>query len=405
MKKNHLNITDAIGTGEDRTARIDACLGSVCARNLRRKCVAVVGVGALGGPVLQHLAMLAIQEMILIDPGLVEEPNLGNQCFDAGHVGMTKVAARREQIARIHPSCTVCVYPVRLETLGWGILARADLVICCLDNLAGRIRLNEICSHLQLPWIDGATDGSGRLMFGRVASFGSHPDAPCFICSFDQRQLTEALSAERRGCRSWWNDPNPSPPTLSVSPECAVIAGLQCIEAIKRLTETISPSISTEMLVDLDSMRMQPVELQRNLRCLNSHKPFGELIPVDRSLSIGATLAWLQKESGMDSCIRLYKRIFISHVRCVACGGLVPVGLLDSAFTPDKALCSCGNTVTPNPHSQHDTITRENAEGFLERSWNDIGLADREIMSGCVGENEVHLIAVKKLVPEEKYHD
>ena len=107
---------------DERTARLDACLGEKTVRSFAEKKVAVIGLGALGGPMLNYLSMLGIRQFLLVDPGIVEPANLGNQSFDAVHVGMLKVEARTLQIKRVNPRAHVGVFAERLEMLGRGTL-------------------------------------------------------------------------------------------------------------------------------------------------------------------------------------------------------------------------------------------------------------------------------------------
>ncbi len=389
---------------EKRTARLEACLGADTVQSLTRRRVAVVGTGALGGPVLHNLAMLGIGEFLLVDPGVVEPVNLGNQGFDSAHVGLSKVQARMEQIKRVQPSAVVYIHPKRLETLGRGVLRGCDLVISCLDNLAARILLNEICIELQIPWIDGATDGSGKFMLGRVASFGAHPDAPCFICSFDREQLSKALASEHRGCPSWWDEPNPSRPTLSIPPECGVMAGLQCIEAIKRLRGNVGNPISTELLVDLDSMKMHQILPARNPNCLNHHETFGNLVSLSAGTSLGATLTMLKGDDGDDATIMLHGKSFIAHIRCSACGRQVPIGKIDLLLQSERTCCPCGNALAPNPFSRNESIDVRCCAPFLERTWEEIGLPANDIISGYTGKTETHFLVGRRSIAEENSH-
>ncbi len=376
----------------NRDIRVESILGKEPASQVRAGKVAVVGVGAVGGQILPHLAMLGVGKILLLDHGFVEPENLGNQGFDASHIGMLKVSARKAQIERINPACHVETFPKRLEEVGWGLFFGYDLVMCALDNLGGRILLNEICMRVQVPWVDGAVDGSGQRMFGRVGSYSSHPDAPCYICSFDRRQLAEAMAAERQGCPSWRKESTPSRPTLSVSPECAVIAGLQCVEAIKRLTGAVTSDFCTELVVDLDSCRMMPLTLRRNPHCLNFHKGFVNPQPLPRDISIGAVLDLLESDGTAKAQIRLHRRTFISRIHCMACGKEVQIGRIDVSWTKENGCCDCGSALMPTPHARVDTLDRENAAAFLSSTWEDIGLPVCEVVTGCCRETETHFV-------------
>ena len=68
-------------------ARLVGFLGGDRVRKLHRSRVAVIGAGLLGGQLLLHLAMLQIRTVV-VDPGLVEAANLGNQLFPVASLGV-----------------------------------------------------------------------------------------------------------------------------------------------------------------------------------------------------------------------------------------------------------------------------------------------------------------------------
>lgn len=75
---------------------------------LRGARVAVVGVGGVGSWAVEALARSGVATLVLIDLDQVAESNINRQIQALDDtLGMAKVDALRERIARIHPGCVV----------------------------------------------------------------------------------------------------------------------------------------------------------------------------------------------------------------------------------------------------------------------------------------------------------
>ncbi len=361
-------------------SRIEATLGAQAVSRLNQCAVAVIGLGALGGPVAQHAAMLGVGGLVLIDPDVVGPENLGNQIFGPADVGLSKAEARRDMIARLNPTVEVRVHPCRMEDLGLGMLRACDLAFVCTDSLASRVAANLLFSHqLGIPWVNAAVDGSGERMFAKVASFGGAPGAPCLACAYGDDVLNEHLESARGGCRTWWGlrEDEQTLPTLSASPEAAVAAGLQVLEGLRRLLGHVPGELSREILVDLDAGEMRKVALRRNARCAHTRLDDLTVLGAREAVTVGQTF-----RAGSATVLRLHGRRFISAVPCVGCGRETPVGRVDTAVRPETLRCAgCGRLLTPTPLSLHDVVTAETARSFLDRNWAEAGLPAGDVIA------------------------
>lgn len=367
-----------------RRRRLEAALGMGDVSRLSGRTVAVIGLGALGGPVVQHLAMLGIGRIILADPDTVGPENQGNQLVGPADVGLAKVEARRRMIARLNPGIRVTAYRRRLESLGLGVWRDCDLVFVCTDSLASRVAANRRFSQmLGIPWVNAATDGGGGRMFGKVGSFGGGAEAACYTCAHGEEALAPYLKGAKAGCPTWWGlrEGEQTLPTLSASPEAAVVAGLQVQQGLRRLLGADTPSASRELLIDLDDGSLRPVGLRKNRRCM--HDPLGALeVLGDRdSLTLGKTFEVAEQACGAPARLRLHGRRFITRIPCVACGRETPVGRVDSALQADTLRCACGRRLTPSPFSHEDALSRAAAAEFLDRTWPMAGLPADDVVS------------------------
>ena len=82
---------------------------------LSTKKVGIAGCGGLGSNCAVALARVGLGTIVIADFDIVNEGNLNRQYYFADQVGMKKVAALRDNIARINPAIKVICHNLRLE--------------------------------------------------------------------------------------------------------------------------------------------------------------------------------------------------------------------------------------------------------------------------------------------------
>jgi molybdopterin/thiamine biosynthesis adenylyltransferase len=132
--------------------------------------IAIVGLGTLGVRVAKQLP--AGTPLLLIDYDTVEEENLGTQ-YPAEALGLPKVEACRRLY---HHDASIIHKHIDVTTIG--VLAEAELVIDCTDNMLARYLINDYCAREGIPWIHSAMSDTA----GTVAAFV--PGGPCFACVY-----------------------------------------------------------------------------------------------------------------------------------------------------------------------------------------------------------------------------
>ena len=138
---------------------------------LRRSSVMVVGVGGLGSTVSTLLARTGIGRLIVVDPDLVEEPDMNRQIlYFHSDIGSMKVERARSRLIDINPALEVQVVPERLSP-GFE-LPDVDVVVDCLDNFSSRFVLEDLVWSRGIPLVHGGVRGfSGQattLMRGKT---------------------------------------------------------------------------------------------------------------------------------------------------------------------------------------------------------------------------------------------
>jgi len=149
--------------------------------------VAVVGLGGLGGYVVEALARMGVGRLILIDGDAFEEHNFNRQLLSAeSKLGMEKAQAELQRVAEINSAVEVIDRAATLtrESLPQ-LLEGADVVVDALDRLPTRIVLQEGAQALGIPMVHGSIAGFlGQVMtilpgdFGLRGLYGDQNDLP-----------------------------------------------------------------------------------------------------------------------------------------------------------------------------------------------------------------------------------
>ncbi len=130
---------------------------------LLRAKVCVVGLGGLGGSVIENLARAGIGSLILIDGDLFDETNLNRQFLSQeDRLSMPKADAAAERVNRINRSVAVSAHQHFVRSPGEDrkLMEDADLIMDCLDNLESRFVLERIAKDLQIPMVTAAVAGA-----------------------------------------------------------------------------------------------------------------------------------------------------------------------------------------------------------------------------------------------------
>lgn len=130
--------------------------------------VCVVGLGGLGGAVIEILARLGIGTLTLIDGDIFDESNLNRQLLSTmENVGSSKVAAAAARIRQINPLVKTVVHPVFLTADNAStLIAGADVAADCLDNLKTRFLLEKAAKAAGIPMVSAAIAGA----FGQMTA-------------------------------------------------------------------------------------------------------------------------------------------------------------------------------------------------------------------------------------------
>lgn len=200
--------------------------------------VLLVGCGALGTHLAEHLVRAGVGLVRLVDRDVVETSNLQRQAlFDERHArdGAAKALAAAERLAAVNSEVRIEPHvadfaPDNARELADG----CDLLLDGTDNVATRYLLNDLAVSTHRPWVYGACVG----VEGRVMAIDPRPPrnpeadarsdaAPCLRCVFPDPPAPGEL---------------PTCDTAGVlGPVAAIVAGLQAVAAIQLLLGDRAP--------------------------------------------------------------------------------------------------------------------------------------------------------------------
>jgi molybdopterin/thiamine biosynthesis adenylyltransferase len=124
--------------------------------------VGVVGLGGLGGTVVEVLARMGVGHLRLVDGDRFEDSNLNRQLLSTVEgLGQLKSEAARARVGRNNPSVDVTALSefVTAENAE-AVLAGCDVVVDCLDTLRTRFVVEDACRRIGCPLVSAAVAGS-----------------------------------------------------------------------------------------------------------------------------------------------------------------------------------------------------------------------------------------------------
>ncbi len=180
---------------------------------------AVVGLGGLGGSVVEILSRAGVGDLVLIDGDRFEEHNLNRQWLSTeSSLGQLKAEAAAGRVANLNSAVRVTSRPVFLcDANAEELIQGCTIVIDCLDDIPSRFTLEAAAKQLSIPMVSGAVAG----MTGHVTTILPQDEGLTLI--YGPRQSIESPKGVEiaLGC---------PPQTV------ATVAAMESSEALKVLT-------------------------------------------------------------------------------------------------------------------------------------------------------------------------
>lgn len=128
-----------------------------------------VGLGGLGGHVLEIMARAGVGHITALDGDVFETHNLNRQLLSSEeYVGRPKAEAAMERVAAINPSCNFTAHHTYLDVDADGTISdielriamrRATVVVDALGGLKDRLGLQNSAAQAEVPMVTAAMAG------------------------------------------------------------------------------------------------------------------------------------------------------------------------------------------------------------------------------------------------------
>jgi molybdopterin/thiamine biosynthesis adenylyltransferase len=160
-------------------------IGEAGQRKLSSAKVAIVGMGALGTVLANHVVRAGVGYVRLIDRDFVEASNLQRQMLYDEHDAeayMPKAEAAAQRLRSINSLANIEPHVMDLNAANAEeLLGAVDLVLDGTDNFAVRFLINDTCVKLGVPWIYGGAVASRGVALTIIPG-----QTPCLRCLFPQ---------------------------------------------------------------------------------------------------------------------------------------------------------------------------------------------------------------------------
>ncbi len=210
---------------------------------LLKSCISVVGLGGLGGTVVEILARLGIGNLNLIDGDHFEDNNLNRQMISSETLlSKSKAKAARDRVQAINSSVETRCHAEFLDTGNASrLLEKSDVIVDCLDSIPARFMLEAAARKQGCPLVSAAIGGAS----GQVTTI--YPEDPGLEMIYGPPDDAPTQSVED---------------SLGTLAHCvSLIASLECSEVIKILLDK-GPVLRNKLhVVDLMSNHHEEMQL------------------------------------------------------------------------------------------------------------------------------------------------
>jgi len=216
----------------------------------------VVGAGGLGSPVALYLGTAGVGRITIVDGDTVDLTNLQRQiAHDLSRVGMAKAASAARSIAAINPQVEVVALHERADAGRLAeLVAGADVVLDCSDNVATRHAVNAACVRHRRPLVSGAAIGfDGQISVYDLRGGGDGADRPpCYACAFPADPAVRDVACATMGV---------------FAPLVGIVGSVQAAEALKLLAGIGTSLAGRLQMLDARAMEWSELRVARDRSC------------------------------------------------------------------------------------------------------------------------------------------
>ncbi|MBT2659536.1 ThiF family adenylyltransferase [Bacillus sp. ISL-45] len=226
-------------------------IGSGGQEKLVKSSAVIVGMGALGTVISNHLVRSGVGHVRIIDRDLVELSNLQRQTLydeDDARENLPKVIAAEKKLKKINSEVKIepIISDLTLDNAE-DLLAGFDVIVDGTDNFMARYLINDVAVKHGIPWVYGGAVSS-RGMFAAIKP----GETPCYRCLFPSVPAGLGETCDSIGV---------------LSPITDIIGSFEAVEALKLLVGAESNPNLEQMDIWYNSFLQMDVSQGRNPEC------------------------------------------------------------------------------------------------------------------------------------------
>lgn len=138
-------------------------LGEEKYQKIAHRHVLLVGVGGVGGAVLECLVRFGIEEISIIDFDTVDLSNLNRQLISTlDCVDKTKVEVARQRALSINPNCKVNAFDTFIQKENLDLIKQLnpDFVVDAIDSVKSKLDLIQFCHENEIDIVSSMGTGN-----------------------------------------------------------------------------------------------------------------------------------------------------------------------------------------------------------------------------------------------------
>lgn len=143
--------------------RLELLIKKEKVEKLKQSTVLVLGIGGVGGYVVEALARCFIGTIILVDYDTIDESNINRQIIAMhSNIGKKKTEEFKKRILDINPNCNVVIYNIFYEEKNKEVVfeQKIDFVVDACDSIKSKQIMIEECLKRKIKIISSMGTGN-----------------------------------------------------------------------------------------------------------------------------------------------------------------------------------------------------------------------------------------------------
>lgn len=186
--------------------RLENLIGASSLEKLKNSTILVIGLGGVGGYVVEALVRSCVGNLILVDFDKVEITNFNRQIISNNkNLDKYKVDCFKERIETINEECNIITYNLKIDDINIKDIfnTKIDFVVDAVDNVKAKIAIINYCLNNNIDFISSMGTGNrldpSKLTITKLDKTYNDPLARIMRSKFDkrvQKKITVCTSIE-----------------------------------------------------------------------------------------------------------------------------------------------------------------------------------------------------------------